>query len=74
MFEDEKSYVFWSGLLILALASVSLFGISWMIAVWNTYMDRFTMLKQGVPVIVAGVVFRLIGLYMMKSGVHKKEK
>jgi len=74
MFEDEKTYVFWIGLLILALASVGLFGILWMIAVWNTYMDQFTMLKQAVPVIVAGVVFMLLGLYMMKSGVHKKER
>jgi len=30
------------------------------------------MLKQAVPVIVGGVVFILIGLYMMKSGVKEK--
>ena len=73
MFEGEKTYVFWIGLLILALAVVGLFGILWMMAVWNGYMDRFTMLKQAVPVIVAGVVFMLIGFYMMRSGVRKKE-
>ena len=73
MFEGEKTYVFWIGLLILALAAVGLFGILWMMAVWNGYMDRFTMLKQAVPVIVAGVVFMLIGFYMMRSGVRKKE-
>ena len=65
--------MFWIGLLILALAAVGLFGILWMMAVWNGYMDRFTMLKQAVPVIVAGVVFMLIGFYMMRSGVRKKE-
>ena len=43
-----------------------------MIAIWDEYMDRFIMLKQAVPVIVGGVVFMLIGLYMMKSGVKKK--
>ena len=42
-----------------------------MIAVWNGYVDRFTMLKQAVPVVVGGSVFVLIGLYMMKSGVKK---
>jgi len=73
MFEGEKTYVFWIGLIILALASVGLFGILWMIAVWNVYMDRLTMLKQAVPVIVGGVVFTLIGLFMMKSGVKREE-
>ena len=72
MFEGERTFVFWIGLIILGLASVGLFGILWMIAVWNGYLDRFTMLKQAVPVIVGGVVFILIGLYMMMSGVKKK--
>jgi hypothetical protein len=31
------------------------------------------MLKQAVPVIGAEVVFMLIGFYMMRSGVRKKE-
>jgi len=73
MFEGEKALVFWIGLIILGLASVGLFGILWMIAVWDGYMDPFRMLKQAVPVIVGGIVFIFIGLYMMKSGV-KKEK
>ena len=72
MFEGEKTFVFWIGLIILGLASVGLFGILWGIAVWDGYLDRFNMLKQAVPVIVAGVVFILIGLYMMKSGVKRK--
>lgn len=73
MFEGERTFVFWIGLIILGLASVGLFGILWMMAVWDGYLDRFAMLKQIVPVIVGGVVFILIGLYMMKSGVKKKE-
>lgn len=72
MFEGEKTIVFWIGLIILGLASVGLFGILWMIAFWNGYLDRFTMLKSAVPVIVGGVVFMLIGLYMMKSGSEKE--
>ena len=71
MFEGEKTFIFWIGLIILGLASVGLFGILWMIGVWNGYTDRFEMLKQAVPVIVGGVVFILIGFYMMKSGVKK---
>jgi len=71
MFEGEKTFTFWVGLIILGLASVGLFGIFWMIAVWNGYMDRLVMLKQTVPLIAGGIVFILIGLYMMKSSVKK---
>lgn len=74
MFEGERTYVFWFGLIILGLASVGLFGILWVIVVWNGYMNPFRMLKQAVPVIVGGIVFILIGLYMMKSGVKKEKK
>lgn len=72
MFEGEKTFVFWIGLIILGLASVSLFGILWMLAVWDWYMDRLDMLKYQVPALVGGVIFILIGLYMMKSGVKRK--
>jgi len=74
MFEGEKTIVFWIGLIILGLASVSLFGILWMIAIWDGYSDRLYMLKQAVPVIVGGMVFILIGFYMMKSSVKRKVK
>ncbi len=74
MFEGDKTLVFWIGLIILGLASVSLFGIFWMIAIWNGYTHRFEMLKQAVPVIVGGIVFILIGLYMMKSGTKTKKE
>jgi len=39
MFEGEKGFVFWIGLIILGLASVGLFGILWMLAVLNGYGD-----------------------------------
>jgi xanthine/uracil permease len=71
MFEGEKRDLFWLGLIILGLASVGLFGIFW-IAAFVTYSpNRIEFLKTLVPVIVGGVVFVLIGLYMMKSGVKK---
>jgi hypothetical protein len=71
VFEGEKTLVFWIGLIILGLASVGLFGILYIIAVWDGYIDRFTMLKQAVQVIAGGIVFILIGFYMMKSGAKK---
>jgi hypothetical protein len=73
VFEGEKTDVFWTGLLVLAIGAVGLFGVFWMIAVWN-YVNRFALLTQvGVPFIVAGIIFILIGFYMMRSGVRKKE-
>ena len=71
VFEGEKTDLFWLGLIILGLASVVLFGILWMIAVWNGYTNRFTMLKQSVPLIAGAIAFILIGFNMMKSSVKK---
>ena len=71
MFEGEKTFPYWIGLIILGLSSVGLFGILWMIAVWDGYMDRFRMLEQAVPLIAGAIVFIIIGLYMMKSSVKK---
>ena len=72
MFEGEKTIIFWIGLIILGLASVGLFGMLWMITVVMYPENRIEVLKGAVPVIVGGVVFSLIGLYMMKSGVTEK--
>jgi uncharacterized membrane protein YqjE len=69
VFEGEKRDLFWFGLIILGLASVGLFGIFWMVAVVMYPANRIELLKGLVPFIVGGVVFFLIGLYMMKSGV-----
>ena len=73
MFEGEKTSVFWVGLIIFGFASVYLFDFLWMITDLNGY-DPFRMLKRSVPLIVAAIVFILIGLYMMKSGVKPKKK
>jgi len=72
VFEGEKTIVFWIGLVLLALASVTLFGIFWMLAVVMYLANRMEFLKGLVPLIVGGVVFILIGLYMMKSGAKRK--
>ena len=72
MFEGEKTIIFWIGLIILGLASVGLFGMLWMITVVMYPENRIEVLKGAVPVIVGGIVFSFIGLYMMKSGVKEK--
>jgi len=37
-------------------------------------VDLFRMLKQAVSAIVGGIVFIMIGLYMMKLGVKREKK
>jgi len=70
VFEGEKTFVFWIGLIILALASIGLFSVVWYYVIYPS--DFY--LKTSVPLIVGGIVFILIGLYMMKSGVEEKPK
>jgi len=80
MFDGEKTNLFWVGLIILGFASVFTFGMLWQIVVsylsylsysspYNTYFYGWS----NIPIIVGGVVFILIGLYMMKSGVKKNQ-
>ncbi len=73
MFEGEKTFVFWIGFFVLGFASVSLFGTLWSLAFLNGHEDWFTTLEYQIPVIVGLLVFIVIGLYMMKSGVQKEE-
>ncbi|MEM2104175.1 MAG: phage holin family protein [Candidatus Bathyarchaeia archaeon] len=70
MFEDEKTYVFWIGLIILGLAITVLFAVIW----YSITSFHPNWWKSAVPFIVAAIVFILIGLYMMKSGVGKEKK
>ena len=68
MFEGEKTRIFWIGLVILGLSSTILFTILWYtVLVSSPYWDW----RYLVPPIVGTVLFILIGLYMMKSGVIK---
>ena len=71
MFEGEKTVVFWLGLIIVVVASVVLFGILWMIVIWNGASDRLGLPYQAAN--VGGFIVILIGFYMMKSGLRKKE-
>lgn len=70
MFEGEKTFVFWIGLIILGSASVGLFAIIWFNLIRPYY---FMPLEYEVPFIVGAVVFFFIGLYMMKSGTVKRK-
>jgi hypothetical protein len=76
MFEGEKTALFWIGLGILGFASTFILFNS----LWNVVLqglqgrNAFLELQYQVPHLADGIVFTLIGLYMMKSGVKKREK
>lgn len=65
MFEGEKTLIFWIGLIIgliiLGLASVALFTVVY----WFALHPSEYFLRSSVPIIVGGIVFILIGLYMI---------
>jgi len=67
---------FWVGLILLGLASVFLFGVFWMMVMVVVIYppSRFEFFKGLVPLIVGGVVFVFIGMYMMRSGVKEQLK
>lgn len=71
MFDGEKTYVFWVGLIILGLASVGLFGVIWFDLIRSF---SFMPIEYQVPILVGAIVFMAIGLYMMKAGVARRKK
>jgi len=62
---------FWVGLILFCLASVVLFGI---LSVVMYPANRIKFLKGLVPLIVGGIVFLLIGEYLVRSEKKKKRR
>lgn len=78
MFKGEKTSIFWVGLVTLSLASLILFSILWFmvftISAASPYINIDYYWKALFPPVVGAVVFILVGLYMMRSGVKKEKK
>jgi len=71
LFEGEKTYLFWAGLIILSLASLLLFAMVWSLRSYSLAASSYAV--NNLPQFIGAIVFILIGFYMMKSGV-KREK
>ena len=69
LFEGEKNYLFWAGLIILSLASLLLFAMIWSLRSYSLISSSY--LVNNFPQFLSAAVFILIGLYMMKSGIKK---
>jgi putative Mn2+ efflux pump MntP len=72
MANREKTPLFWAGLIILSLASVVLFTVIWTLRGYSsTNLNLF--IQQYIPLFVGAIVFILIGLFMMKSGIRSPQ-
>lgn len=68
-FRGEKTSVFWVGLNVMSLAFVIGFA-----EIWNStriWIDLRVLLLDHISIIAGTIVFVLIGLFMMKSGVKE---
>ena len=84
MFSGEKKTTFWIGLLALGYSISQFFQAFWLtiyissIYPNETYETSFNLtmfrlaLEEYLPNIVAGIIFLVIGLYLMKVGVKKE--
>ena len=73
VFRGERASLFWTGLIVLGLASWVLFASIW--SSLRTLLDLYfysTDIAYNLPAIVSSVIFILIGFLMMKSGVKQK--
>ena len=63
--------VFWVGLILASLAGLELFGVAWLIMVVSYWESptaiEFWIRSPIIPAIVAGLVFMIIGIAMMRS-------
>jgi len=73
LFKGEKTSVFWAGLIILSLASLVLFSVWWSLLNYAPSADLNWAFRNDLPFIVGGIIFVLIGVYMMKSGVNRDQ-
>ena len=72
LFEGEKTYLFWAGLIILSFASLLLFDLIYTL-IRIALLNAGYYISENLPQILGAVVFILIGYFMMKSGVKKKK-
>lgn len=84
MFSGEKKTTFWIGLVTLGYSIFLFFQAFWLTIYYSgifpsdTYDTNFNLtlfrlvLEQYLPNIVGGIIFLVIGLYMMKIGVKKQ--
>jgi hypothetical protein len=84
VFKAEKTLVFWVGLLVFGYSIAQFCGAVWQTIYWlviyprvlpttvSTALIEADAVYSVIPLIISGVVFAVIGLYMMKKGVKQE--
>ena len=74
LFDGEKTYVFWIGLIILGYAiSQFVYGMWQAIYYFAAAATQSSFFGLALmPSIVNGIIFLIIGVYMMNSGTNKQ--
>jgi len=86
LFKGEKTVVFWIGLVIFGYSIYQFSMAAWHLIYFNfiypsllgesslSYPFFEQSLMQAVPGFIGGVIFLIIGLYIMRVGTVKKEE
>jgi hypothetical protein len=79
LFNGEKTAVFWLGLVVFGYSVYEFCSAGWFIfsyteaqALLSPYLYP-TVLNIIVPPIIGGIIFMIIGLYIMKAGLRKTQ-
>jgi len=85
LFEGEKTLVFWVGLLVFGYSLAQFGAATWetiyfLIIYPRVYPDSLSttmIMAQSlyllIPLIISGIIFAVIGFYMMKKGVKPEQ-
>jgi hypothetical protein len=78
LFEGEKTAVYWLGLVVFGYSIYLFCSAGWFIFAYSRYQSYVSIelypavLNTIVPPIIGGIIFSIIGLYIMRAGVVKK--
>ena len=85
MFKGEKTLVFWVGLLVFGYSLAQFCGAIWYTIYYlviypsvypSTVSTKFIVAQAVypmIPLIISGLIFAVIGRYMMKKGVKQEQ-
>jgi xanthine/uracil permease len=79
LFEGEKTAVFWLGLVVFGYSIYQFCIAGWQIFYYGLLFPISTLsipwyaftLNTVIPAIIGGIIFLVIGLYIMKAGVKR---
>jgi putative Mn2+ efflux pump MntP len=71
LFNGEKTWLYWVGLIILSLSSLLLFAMIWSLRSYSLASSSYFV--NNFPQFLGAAVFIVIGVYMMKSGIKENK-